>query len=76
MVSPFQPGTIWVSRQKWDLSPAGEPPIKPGDIFMVVELIAGIGDTDHIRVLKDGRTREILVQHRDAVPCNEQPAVV
>jgi hypothetical protein len=43
---------------------------------MVVELIAGIGLTDHIRVLKDGRTREILVQHRDAVPCNEQPAVV
>jgi hypothetical protein len=73
MVSPFQPGTIWVTSAAWS---AGEPPIKPGDIFMVVELIGGFGGRDHIRVLKDGRTREILVQHRDAVPCNEQPAVV
>jgi hypothetical protein len=74
MVSPFQPGTIWVSRRHWGA--AGEPPIKPGDIFMVVELIARGGFGDHIRVLKGGRTREIFVQHRDAVPCNEQPAVV
>jgi hypothetical protein len=73
MVSPFQPGTIWVSRQTWS---AGEPPIKPGDIFMVVELIGISGHHNHIRVLKDGRTREILVQRRGAVPCNEQPAVV
>jgi hypothetical protein len=73
MVSPFQPGTIWVARQKWA---AGEPLIKPGDIFMVVELIDIIGHHDHIRVLKDGRTREILVQRHGAVPCIEQPAVV